>query len=123
MVDSDSEEPVEFIYGDDYGDIDIEGLGTHQGTTTRRMEVPWRLARDLYDDLSEELNERPDLYIVVVDANTGFAELANVCVVEANSESEARDKVDEMDEPQNYGKYHIYHIDELQEQAPYSFFR
>lgn len=107
------EEPIEFFYGDDFGGIEIEELGTRNGTTTRRMEITRWLAASLYDELDEELHERPEKYLVVVSANTGFAELSNTCVVEANSEQEARQKVDAMDNPQNYGRYYIERIDDL----------
>lgn len=120
MTDDDA---VPFIYGDSFGNIETEVLGEMGGTITRRMEIPRRLATDLYDELDEELHERPDTYLVVVSADTGFAELANVCVVEANSEREARQKVDDMDEPQNYGTYHVYEIDDLRDRMPFSFFR
>lgn len=107
------EEPIEFLYGDYFGTIEIEELGTLRGTTTRQMMIPRRLATELYDELDAELHERGEKYLVVVSADTGIAELANTCVVEANSEQEARQKVDAMDSPQNYGSYYIERIDDL----------
>ena len=79
----------EFIYGDDYGEIDIETLGTRQGTTTRRMEVDERLARDLYEELHDHFQDATEKYVVY--GSEGYS-LANVCIVEATSEEEAIEK-------------------------------
>lgn len=86
---TDQEEPFEFIYGDDYGDVEIEELGSMNGTTTRQMHIPRRLAKGLYDELHEELTEATERYVVY--GSEGYS-IANVCVVEASSKSEAIEK-------------------------------
>jgi hypothetical protein len=79
----------EFIYGDDYGEIEAEELGSMNGTTTRQMLIPHRLAVDLHDDLHEELTEATERYVVY--GKEGYS-IANVCVVEASGEAEAIEK-------------------------------
>jgi len=84
-----TDDTVSFIYGDDYGEIDTEVLGSMNGTITRRMDIPRRLAVDLYNELAGELDEATDKWIVY---GTEGSHIANVAIVEAGSQQEAIEK-------------------------------
>ena len=86
---SDDSDRFSFIYGDDYGEIDVEKLGQHNGAVTRQMDMPDRLAHDLYEDLDEYFQEATDKYVVY--GTDGF-NIANVVIVKARSEKEAIEK-------------------------------
>lgn len=88
----DTDEQVTFLYGDDYGQIHNEVLGTHNGTTTRRMAMPKRLARDLYAELDEALESATTTYLVYGHDD---GRIGNVALVEANSEREALEIVED----------------------------
>lgn len=83
---SDENDPFQFIYGDDFGAIDTEILGSMNGTTTREMTIPDRLARSLYEELDKHFEDTTEKYIVY--GSDGY-HIANVCIVKASGESEA----------------------------------
>lgn len=83
---TDEADPVTLFYGDDHGEIDIEVLGARNGTTTRQMQIPRRLARDLYEDLEERLETPTEKWLVY--STNGF-HINNVAIVDASSEEEA----------------------------------
>jgi UDP-2,3-diacylglucosamine pyrophosphatase LpxH len=87
-----SDDSVTFLYGDDYGVIDDEVLGTHNGTTTRRCSMSKQLARELYDELQDVLDSATETYLVY-----GFDDkrIGNVTLVEATSEWEALEIVED----------------------------
>lgn len=92
MMTEDDERPIVFIFGDDYGDIETKVLGSHQGTTTRQMNIPRRLAKELYEELGVELKKPTKKYLVY-----GFEDgrIANVAVVESNTKDDAIEKAKE----------------------------
>lgn len=67
-----------------------------------------RLERDLKNHDSQK-------WVVVADANTGFAELANVAVVVADTAEEAKEKM--SDNPQHFGKITVKKLGDVPERG------
>lgn len=59
-------------------------------------------------------------YLVVCDMNSGYAEISNVLMVEAESEQKAKEQARELQKHSTSRGYEAYRLDEIE--APWAFY-
>jgi hypothetical protein len=59
-------------------------------------------------------------YLVVVDMCSGFAEISNVLVVEANTEEEAKKEAKKLQRSSTSRGYEVYKLDDIT--TPWAFY-